>query len=128
MVFHEGGPYYIETSISICFANHWTIFCMIQTTVMKVLRKLFWLFFFFLHHGKVNLRASKFIFYKSTAPADVKCEDLRTILGKSAFCCRATFCSIDRKMDNIRFYLIFVLLATEICFVSLFFLIDIFIL
>ena len=34
-LFHEGGPYHIETIPFICRANQWTGFYMIGTSVMK---------------------------------------------------------------------------------------------
>ena len=37
LLFHDGGPYYIETSPLIHFANQWTGFHMIGTSVMKEL-------------------------------------------------------------------------------------------
>ena len=36
-LFHDGGPYHIETSPLICFANQWTGFYMIWTSIMKEL-------------------------------------------------------------------------------------------
>ena len=36
-LFHDGGPYHIETSPMICRANQWTDFYMIGTSVMKEL-------------------------------------------------------------------------------------------
>ena len=36
----DGGPYHIENSLSICKANQWTGFYMIETSVMKELRTL----------------------------------------------------------------------------------------
>ena len=36
-LFHNGGPYHIETSPLICCANKWTGLYMIGTTVMKEL-------------------------------------------------------------------------------------------
>ena len=36
-LFHDGGPYHIETSPLLCRANHWTGFYMIETSVMKKL-------------------------------------------------------------------------------------------
>ena len=36
-LFHDGGPYHIETSPLICIANEWTGFYMIGTTIMKEL-------------------------------------------------------------------------------------------
>ena len=36
-LFHDRGPYHIETSALICSANHWTSFYMIGTSVMKKL-------------------------------------------------------------------------------------------
>ena len=38
-LFHDGGPYYIKTSPLICSENQWTGFYMIETSVMKELRK-----------------------------------------------------------------------------------------
>ena len=35
-LFHEGGPYHIETSPLNCFANQWTGFYMMGTSAMKV--------------------------------------------------------------------------------------------
>ena len=35
--FHDGGPYHIENSPLICYANQWTGFYMIGTSVMKEL-------------------------------------------------------------------------------------------
>ena len=40
-MFHDGGPYSIETSPLICRANQWFGFCLIETSVMKELRELF---------------------------------------------------------------------------------------
>ena len=37
-LFHDGGPYHIETSPLICSANQWSGFYMIGTSVMKELR------------------------------------------------------------------------------------------
>ena len=34
-LFHDGGPYHIETSPLICSANQWTDFYMIGTSVMS---------------------------------------------------------------------------------------------
>ena len=34
-LFHDGGPYHIETSPLICRANHWTGFYMRRTSIMK---------------------------------------------------------------------------------------------
>ena len=34
-LFHDGGPYHIETSILICSANKWTGFYMIGTPVVE---------------------------------------------------------------------------------------------
>ena len=36
-LFHEGGPFHIETSLLICSANQWTGFYMIDTCIMKEL-------------------------------------------------------------------------------------------
>ena len=36
-LFHDGGPYHIETSRLICRANQWTSFYKIRTSVMKEL-------------------------------------------------------------------------------------------
>ena len=36
-LFHNGGPYHIETSTLICRANQWTGFHIIETSVMKEL-------------------------------------------------------------------------------------------
>ena len=36
-LFHEGGPYHIETSPLICRANQWTGFYIIGTSVLKQL-------------------------------------------------------------------------------------------
>ena len=36
-LFHDGGPYHIETSSLTCTANQWTGFYMIGTSVMKVM-------------------------------------------------------------------------------------------
>ena len=52
---------------------------------INTLMKLFWFFFFFLRHGKVNLRTSANIFYKSTAPANIKSTAFGNVLWKSAF-------------------------------------------
>ena len=38
-LFHDGGPYHTETSPSICKANQWTGFYMIETSVMTELMK-----------------------------------------------------------------------------------------
>ena len=38
-LFHDGSPYYIETSPLICRANQWTDFYMIGTFVMKELMR-----------------------------------------------------------------------------------------
>ena len=35
LLFHNGGPYCIETSQLICYANHWTGFYMAGTFVLK---------------------------------------------------------------------------------------------
>ena len=35
---HDGSPYHTETSPVICFANQWTGFYVIGTTVMKALK------------------------------------------------------------------------------------------
>ena len=37
-LFNDGGRYYIETSLSICFADQWTGFYMITPSVMKELK------------------------------------------------------------------------------------------
>ena len=37
LLFHDGGPYHIETSPMICRGNQWTRFYMIGTSVMKEL-------------------------------------------------------------------------------------------
>ena len=37
-LFHDGGPYHIETSPLICSANQWAGFYMLETSVMKELR------------------------------------------------------------------------------------------
>ena len=42
------------------------------------IKKTIWFFFFF--WGKVNLRTSTYIVYKSTAPANIKCGDFGTVL------------------------------------------------
>ena len=34
-IFYDGGPYHMETSLLICFANKWTGFYMIVTSVIK---------------------------------------------------------------------------------------------
>ena len=39
-LFHEEGPYYIETSPLICSANQWTSFYMTETSAMKELLQL----------------------------------------------------------------------------------------
>ena len=39
-LFHDGGPYHIETSPLICSANQWTGFCMKGTSIMKQLNAL----------------------------------------------------------------------------------------
>ena len=39
-LFHDGGPYHIETSLLICRANQLTGFCMIGTFAMKELTAL----------------------------------------------------------------------------------------
>ena len=44
--FHDGGPYYIETSLLICPANNWTGFYIIRTSVMKELIHFIPLIFF----------------------------------------------------------------------------------
>ena len=36
-LFHDGGPYHIETSRLICRVNQWTVFYMIGTSFMKEL-------------------------------------------------------------------------------------------
>ena len=36
-LFHDGGPYHIESSPLICYASQWTGFSMIGTSVMKEL-------------------------------------------------------------------------------------------
>ena len=38
-LFHDGGPYYIETSPLICSANQWTDFYMITASIMKELKE-----------------------------------------------------------------------------------------
>ena len=38
LLFHDRGPYYIETSILICKTNKWTGFYMIGTSFMKELK------------------------------------------------------------------------------------------
>ena len=38
-LFHDGGPYHIETSPSLCSADQWTGFYMIGIYIMKVLRQ-----------------------------------------------------------------------------------------
>ena len=37
LIFHDVGPYHLETSPLICRANQWTDFYMIRTSVMKEL-------------------------------------------------------------------------------------------
>ena len=37
VIFHDGGPYHIETGPLICEANPWTDFNIIRTSVMKEL-------------------------------------------------------------------------------------------
>ena len=37
LCFHDGSPYHIETSPLICSTNRWAGYCMIGTSVMKVL-------------------------------------------------------------------------------------------
>ena len=37
-LFHDGGPYHIETSSVICIANQWTGFYIIGVSVMKELK------------------------------------------------------------------------------------------
>ena len=36
-LFHDGGPYHIETSSLICSANQWIDFYLIEASVMKEL-------------------------------------------------------------------------------------------
>ena len=36
-IFHDGGPYHIETSLLICYITQWTGFYMTGTFVMKEL-------------------------------------------------------------------------------------------
>ena len=38
LLFHDGGPYHVETRPLICPANQWTGFYMIGTFVMKKIR------------------------------------------------------------------------------------------
>ena len=38
-LFHDGGPYHVKTSPLICRENQWTGFCMMETSVMKELKK-----------------------------------------------------------------------------------------
>ena len=40
LLFHDAGPYHIETSTLICSLNQWTGFYMIRTSDMKELKKL----------------------------------------------------------------------------------------
>ena len=40
-LFHEGSPYYIETSSLICSANQWTSFYLTETSVLKDLKHFF---------------------------------------------------------------------------------------
>ena len=37
-VFHDGGPYHIETSPLICIANQWTCFYMIGPPPWKIIK------------------------------------------------------------------------------------------
>ena len=37
-LFHDGGPYHIETSPLICTVNQWTGFYMIGTSIIKKLK------------------------------------------------------------------------------------------
>ena len=37
LLFHDGGPYHIETNPSICYVNQGTGFYMIGTSIMKEL-------------------------------------------------------------------------------------------
>ena len=39
-LFHEGGPYHIETSLLICSGKQWTVSCMTGTSAMKQLNYL----------------------------------------------------------------------------------------
>ena len=39
-LFHDGGPYHIETSPLICRANQWTYFHKIESSIMKELSTL----------------------------------------------------------------------------------------
>ena len=52
----------------------------------RTLKKHFWFFWFLLGHSKVNLRTLTYIFYKSTAPANINSVAFGTIFKKSAFC------------------------------------------
>ena len=36
LTFHDGGPYQIETSLLICYANQWTSFYMRETSDQRV--------------------------------------------------------------------------------------------
>ena len=57
-----------------------------KLTFGRTLKKLFWFFLFLLRHSKVNLRTSTYIFYKSTAPANINSAAFSTFFKKSAFC------------------------------------------
>ena len=62
------------------------------------IKKTIWFFFFF--WGKVNLRTSTYIVYKSTAPANIKCGDFGTVLQNSSLSGRQiySFCGMQQHL------------------------------
>ena len=60
--FHDGGPYHIETSHLVCSANQWTGFYMVQTSVMKELKRIYSNLFLFQASARLRFSASQFFF------------------------------------------------------------------
>ena len=73
-----------ESKLKICLAYVW-----------KNVKKTFLIFLIFSAAWKVNLRTSIYIFYKSTAPANINYAAFGTSVKKSAFCGKqiGLFCS-----------------------------------
>ena len=68
--------------------------------VWKDLKETFLIFFIFSAAGKVNLQTSTYIFYKSTAPANINSAAFGTFLKKSAFCGKqiCLFCGLRQHL------------------------------
>ena len=101
---HGGGPCHIETSPLICFANHWTGFYMIGTSVMKELNADSRMYLLFASIGVLKLYSRLSLSRTFKGPGDFSRKrkfEIKKILQNEQFSEDLTQYSIFQHLESI---------------------------